>query len=124
MGYCISLEEGSIEIKKENMKNVISVLKSYLENNTLRWIDGNWDEDDGLEDIWHDLRYDLIKKDDYYEIIDFSGEKYGDDNKIFDMIAPYCEDGYLQFCGEDGEHFRFIIKDGKFKEKYADLSWE
>lgn len=124
MGYCIEHEEGNIEIKKENMGSIIKVLQDYFKSgNKLRWVDGNWDEDSTLEDIWWDLRYELLEFDEHYIISDFTGEKLGDDYKLLTIIAPYCEDGYLQFCGEDGKHFRFIIKDGKCEEKYAKISW-
>jgi hypothetical protein len=127
MGYCISHEEGSIKIKKENMNRAINILREYIKSgNKLRWVNGDWfDEDtDTLEYIWEDLRYELEDDDEYYKIVEFTGEKLGDDDKIFELIAPYCEDGYLQFTGEDGEHFRFVIKDGKFAERWAKISWD
>jgi hypothetical protein len=145
MGYCISYEEGTIKIKKDNMKIILQTLSDYFKSNTLRWVDGfdinevdfgetkeehSWDEDYeedelmSIEDIWSDLRYEIKEEDNFYIITDFLGEKYGDDDTFFKIIAPYCENGFLQFSGEDGEHFRFIIKDGVFEEKYAELSWE
>jgi hypothetical protein len=136
MGYCISHEEGSIKIKKENMKIILQTLSDYFKSNTLRWVDGfdinevdlgeDNEEDDlmTIEDIWSDLRYEIKEEDNYYIITDFLGEKYGDDDTLFKIIAPCCEDGFLQFSGEDGEHFRFIIKDGEFEEKYAEINWD
>ena len=73
-------------------------------------------------DVWEDLRYDVDYIDDSWYICGFLGEKYGSDDELFNLIAPYCEDGYIQFCGEDGEHFRFVIKDGKFHEVHAKLN--
>lgn len=135
MGYCIEHEEGYIEIKKENMPKILQTLSDYFKGGgSLRWVDGfdiedmnsedEYDEPLTLNDIWDDLRYGIKEEDNFYIINDFVGEKYGDDNILFNMIAPYCEDGYFQFCGEDGDHFRFIIKDGEFKEKSANLDWE
>lgn len=135
MGYCIELEEGSIKIKKENMESALKKLSNYFTSGgNLTWVNGfdikdmvaedEFDEPLELEEIWDDLRYGYEITETHYIINEFLGEKYGDDNKLFELIASYCEDGYLQFCGEDGDHFRFVIEDGKFSEKQSTLIWE
>ena len=155
MGYCIEKEEGSIKIKKENMKGLLQRLSDYFATGEdLRWCDSfkfddidltrfnvddesiaeehSWNEDYEEDDdkfsisqIWEEfLRYGIIEEDEYYVIVDFYGEKLGDDDIFFKLIAPYCEDGYFQFLGEDGDRFRYIVKDGKFDEKFATVSWE
>lgn len=126
MGYCINYEEGNIKIKKENMKLILDKLLDFFSNDgELRWVNGfDIKNIDNVVEVWEDLRYKITEDDNYYIITDFVGEKLGDDDKLFKLIAEYCEDGYLQFCGEDGEHFRFIIENGKFKEKIAGLSWD
>lgn len=121
MGYCIYSQEGSIKIKKENMNKLLETLSNYFKNGEeLRWVNGFTMEDEELclSDIWEDLRYSCNEEKNYYKIDEFIGEKYGDDDKLFTLIAPYCEDGYLQFYGEDGKIFRFVIKDGRFKETF------
>lgn len=133
MGYCIYHEEGNIKIKKENMNLILHKLSNYFKHGgELRWVDGFDIEDvaeaedynEALMQVWEDLRYTYDENDTYYIINDFYGEKLGDDLKLFQLIAEYCEDGYLQFNGEDGDHFRIVIKDGKAFEKWAELSWE
>lgn len=133
MGYCIYHEEGDIKIKKENMKLILKKLSDFFKDGgELRWVDGfdieDLEESDDLEEslyeIWRDLRYTYDENDTYYIINDFYGEKLGDDLKLFQLIAEYCDDGYLQFNGEDGDHFRIVIKDGKAFEKWAELSWD
>lgn len=142
MGYCMSSEGGEIHIKKENMRPLLETLSEFFKRGHLRWADG-FDMEDvypteeelddeecepeetmSIEDVWDGLRYNIKETETDYIIDEFLGEKYGDDDKLFLLIAPYCEDGYLQMCGEDGEHFRFVIKDGKFEEVYAKLSWD
>lgn len=135
MGYCMYLEESTVKIKKDNMNKTLNVLSDFFEyGGELRWVNGfniedmtpedEYDEPLTLEEIWEDLRYTLKEEDNYYIIDEFYGEKLGDDLKLFQIIAGYCENGYLQFCGEDGDHFRIIIKDGQAYEKWAELSWE
>ena len=144
MGYCIEKEEGRINIKKENMKPLLQMLSDYFKSgNELRWFDEfniddvnlesfdlkHYDENDdermSISQVFGEyLRYGLTQDNEYYTIVDFYGEKLGDDDIFFKLIAPYCEDGYIQFLGEDGDRFRYVIKNGEFEEKYATLSWD
>lgn len=135
MGYCVYLEESTLKFKKDNMDKILNKLSDFFKNGgELRWVNGfniedmiPEDDDDEpltLEEIWDDLRYILKVKDGYYIIDEFYGEKLGDDLRLFQLIAEYFEDGYLQFCGEDGDHFRIVIEDGKACEKWPELSWE
>lgn len=135
MGYCIELNKGDIKIKKENMELVLKTLSNYFQSGgNLRWVNGfnindmttedEYDEPLELGEIWDDLRYRYTETQSHYIINSFLGEKLGDDIKLFELIAEYCEDGYLQFDGEDGEHFRIVIKNGKAIEKWAELCWD
>lgn len=129
MGYCIQHEEGSIKIKKENMKLILNKLSDYFnDGGELRWVSGfnisDIEDIDNMLEVWEDLRYEIKDDGDYYIITDFMGEKLGDDDTFFKLIAPYCEDGYFQFYGEDGDLFRFIIKNGQFEEKFAKITFD
>jgi len=128
------MEECTIKFKKENMKLILQKLSNYFKNSSLRWVNGfdiedmtaKEDDEDTpleLEDIWDDLRYEIQEEDNYYIITDFLGEKLGDDFKFLNLIAEYCEDGYIEFTGEDGEQFRFVIKGDKAYEQYPNVSW-
>jgi hypothetical protein len=49
--------------------------------------------------------------------IEFTGEKYGDDKIMFNMIAPYVEaDSYVYMRGECGETFGWEFDGHKMKE--------
>jgi len=42
--------------------------------------------------------------------IHFDGEKAGDDKILFDVIAPFVEEGsYIEMSGEDGERWRWLF---------------
>lgn len=135
MGYYIYMEECTIKFSKENMELILQKLSNYFKTDNLRWVNGfniedmiakEDDEDTPLEieEIWDDLRYEIQVKDDWYVIDGFLGEKLGDDLTFFNLIAEYCEDGYIEFTGEDGERFRFVIKGDKAFEQYPSISWE
>ncbi len=57
--------------------------------------------------------------------IQFTGEKIGDDETLFNAIAPFVEKGsYIQMSGEDGESWRWVFN-GKTCESLAPkISWE
>lgn len=134
MGYCVWSEESTISIKKENMQPLLQMLSDYFKSRELRWVDGFdiedmfSDEDDDepltLENIWEDLRYEYTETDTHYIINEFLGEKLGDDFEFFELIAPFCEDGYIQFNGEDGEKWRYVIQNKECKEVYPTISWK
>ena len=118
MSYCINKIEGKIKFKKENSDIIVKTLS----NKKFKWCDTfDYDEyvDDDIDifEVFYNLRYDLIEEDNYYSICDFLGDKYGEDDIIFNTIAPHCENGYMKFRGEDGNTFKFIIKDKQFKQK-------
>jgi hypothetical protein len=56
--------------------------------------------------------------------ITFEGNKLGDDQYLFDAIAPYVEDGYIEMSGEDCCIWRWAFKDGECREIYPEISWE
>ena len=134
MGYCIKLEEGQIKLSKENMKKALKELSKhsfiwcddfYYENIVFEHESKScWEETDEeeitVEEVWDGLRYEVEYKNCYWIINEFNGEKLGDDEYIFNLIAPYCEDGYLQYLGEDGERWRYVITDRKCETKKLD----
>ena len=138
MGYCIELEEGKIKLTEENMKKALKELSKH----SFRWCDdfcyenivfehknkSCWEETNEeeitIEEVWEWLRYEVKYENGYWIIYDFNGEKLGDDEDIFNLIAPYCEDGYLQYLGEDGERWRYVFENGKCETRYPTTSWE
>ena len=56
--------------------------------------------------------------------IEFTGEKMGDDQVLFNAIAPYVTDGsYLEMVGEDGERWRWVFKNGECREVTATVTF-
>lgn len=70
-----------------------------------------------LEEALKNWRYDY--SDDY---IYFTGEKLGDDNKLWGTLAPLIEEGsYIQCHGEDGFIWRWVFDGTGMKE--IEPSW-
>jgi hypothetical protein len=59
------------------------------------------------------------------EGINFEGEKIGDEEALFDAIAPFVEPGsFLEMQGEDGALWRWVFDGKTCTEKTATVSWD
>ena len=83
-----------------------------------RWVDTNTVlESTKLEEALEEIRYRPIynQDGDIYNV-EFTGEKYGDEEIFFKALAPYVESGsYLCFKGEDGDTWRWEFNNGEVK---------
>jgi hypothetical protein len=56
--------------------------------------------------------------------IAFDGEKIGNEEVLFDAIAPFVESGsFIEMHGEDGCQWRWLFRNGKCYEIYPELTW-
>lgn len=129
MGCCITMEESNLKIVgKDNIEKVSELI--IKNSSSFRWCDSvNENDENLLVDIFEAIRYDIeevIENDQTIEvkIIDFLGEKYGNEEEIFNLLAPYLEDGYIQFYTDYGETFRLVVKDGVCEWKTPKMIWE
>jgi hypothetical protein len=130
MGYCIEMTDSSFSIKKENFAKALESLKSVFipENMTCKdyingeehphfsWVDTQTVlESTTLEEALEEIRY----KPTYNSIgdicdVEFTGEKYGDEDVFFNSLAQYVEsDSYLSFEGEDEATWKWFFNNGK-----------
>ena len=57
--------------------------------------------------------------------LNFCGEKYGDEDCLFEAIAPYIKNGsFIEVIGEDDCRWRWIFKKGKVKQVHATITYE
>jgi len=127
MGYCVDLQDNNFRFKKEDSENIFKALKEFANNvKKLMWADEySILHAEDIEECFEELRYPLIENGEFYEIDYFSGEKLGDEDKIFNSIAKYIEkDTYLEFVGEDGDVFRLVFDGEKCEYKYPKIVWE
>lgn len=139
MSYDVSVRESTIRIKKELVKNALESICDYQKDNKLDYCEkfniedidfNNYYEDD--ENTWSpiDIFYECLNLDCSYEgnylyINNLRYEGLGDEEIIFNTIAEFCEDGgYMEFCGEDGQLFRYTIKGNICIEQHPKLIWE
>lgn len=128
MGYCVSVDSDNFSFKKKNGNKILNEVKNGIRNKEItedRWIShSSILNSKTVEELFEELRFDIKVEDGIYSI-DFYGEKFGGYEKsVFDVIAKYVEDGYLEYIGEDGEKWRYIFKNGECKETYPKVVWE
>jgi hypothetical protein len=128
MGYCIDMTRCNVGIKGSLQEQAMKSMKAWIKTqNRLSWVY----TEEALEardiiELMDALRYEV----EYDEIIDvysieaFNGEKLGDDYYIFETLAPFMTDGYMEYNGEDGAMWRYTFKNGKMKEAEPRIEWE
>lgn len=113
MSYQMNTEECKFFIKKEKISDILLEFEEY--------------EYDDLSEIFEYQGF-TIELDDDGNIDDISIEDecyLRNQMNFFLRIAPYVENNsFIQFVGEDGEHFRWWFKNGNIKEIHPTYVWE
>jgi len=134
MGYCIEMTESNFIIKKENFEKALKSLKDVFvpENMTcydlvggkkyphFSWVNTKTVlESTNIGEALEEIRY-IPKFNQNGDIcnVEFTGEKYGDEQIFFSALAPYVESGsYLCFKGEYGDTWKWVFENGKVTYK-------
>ncbi len=124
MGYCMELIKSTITIPKENTIKIMDTLSEHIIINkpNWMWVDKKsvieYCKENDFENVMEEIRY-AVKtnkdNDNLYSIWYFAGEKLGDDDKIFKIIAPFINDGYIEMEGEEGYTWRWVFENGTLK---------
>lgn len=123
MGNYISQLDSNFRIKAGNIdkayKAIIGLSGCY------QYLSELYKDKTTLEDVLLAWLWEACKDADSGDIdsIMFQGEKYGNNDILFDAIAPYVEDGsYIEMDGADGM-FRFVFNKGEMKEVFPTIIW-
>jgi hypothetical protein len=139
MGYCMHQTEASFFIPKEyhgialaaikdfmlkqhTADSGMQVIRSYSFVNTEEVV-----QSQKLQDALYAWRWEA-DSDDGNEDIDgiyFRGEKSGEDEYLFRVLAPYVKEGsYISMRGEDDALWRWYFDGQKCIEQYGRVIWE
>jgi hypothetical protein len=143
MGYCMSQRDAKFAILKDKKEAALQALKATA-SNTKRmgggsfngatgertyhyaWVDMSYVKATTLTEAARKWRWDLVEEEDgHISDIEFRGEKLGDDERFFEALAPFVEDGsFIEMEGEDGSRWKWVFKDGSVSEKHARISYD
>ena len=144
MGYCMTQRDSLFTIKAENSEGALKAIKALAETVDEQGGGGSW-KGGKKKEAWYSwvttsefvnakTLDDAIKawrwvvesdKNGDINYIYFNGEKIGDDEILFNAIAPFVDDDcYIEMSGEDGALWRWAFENGELVEKNAEIIWE
>jgi len=124
MGTCITVEESTFLIKRENIYKVVEELE-HLAEQKLYGLGYILQDAYSVSEIFEEIGYYLEIDDNGDYIIDEKcSEKLNNEFYIFQAIAKYVEDSYIEIISEGGNRWRWVFKNGECKEIYPKIIWE
>jgi hypothetical protein len=134
MGYHMEQMNSSFAMKRANEKGALAAVKALSGKETIEdgggphfaWVDHDFAERDNLHDIMLSWRWELeYDNDGNVDAIWFAGEKIGDDELLFNAIAPFVEAGsFIEMMGEDGTRWKWVFDGKTCTEHAAETTYE
>ncbi len=132
MGYNIFVLETNFRIAKQNSAAVLNTIKGlYKRELTSALIGGSQMTTPETQDFAFIRREAVLNASNVYDVLsewrwlpliddegnvenlEFIGEKLGDEQILFDSIAPFVEaDSYIVIAGDDGKIWRWLFEGG------------
>jgi len=134
MGYCIDVVDHYILIPTEQKAAALEAIKAmavhdnkmgggrYSGGDTperwFSWVDmTQLANANTLKEAFDAWRYAFSENDDGVFLDWFEGEKLGDDDFLWNTMAPFIKDGgFIEVHGEDNFYWRWKFNDGKCRE--------
>ena len=128
MGYNIEFRGSEFFMAMADLPKAllaIQLLRGRETHDTFAWID---------KDFWKVDRFDLMMEEWRYPVgydsegnvtsVGFEGEKLGDEEYLFEAIAPFVKAGsYIEMYGEEGHIWRWIFDGRTVREHTGSVSF-
>lgn len=144
MGYCMDQRDNKFFIKADKKADALAAIKKLAETvqenggggvlergggwkRHYSWVNTkDFVEAETLADALNEWRWEIEENNDGdVNGIQFVGEKLGDDNFLFDAIAPFVQKGsFIEMQGEDGTMWRWSFTGKTCKEQDPTIIWE
>lgn len=129
----MSQTDSSFFIAKENIEAALKAIKNLHGHETIKdssgphfsWVDNNFFKINNFEDMMGEWRWEVEYNDNGdVDSISFTGEKSGDELKLFQAIAPFVKkDSFIEMDGEDNCMWRWVFDGTTCKEIYPTVTW-
>jgi len=133
MGYCMTQQDSDFFVSAANLPKMVKAIQSLHGNESIRdtsgrhfsWVESDFFVFNDAERILQAWRWNgELDGEGNINAIYFEGEKLGDDNVLFDAIAPFVKAGsFIEMRGEDGERWRWCFDGKTMVEKQAIIEW-
>ena len=137
MGYGMNVRDRSFRIEAIDKKKALAAIKKLAGKETIHddsgsphysWVDTKlFLAAKTLEQAMYQWRWDIEENDRTGAVTDiwFAGEKLGDDETLFQAIAPWVKDGsFIEMMGEDGAFWKWVFQDGEVTTQYGTVVYE
>jgi hypothetical protein len=127
MGYYITMDIGGIVIPADKRNACLAAINAlHAGGKRYSWVAAL--ETTDLVAAFDNWRFHATEQDDGSVILEyFTGEKLGDDEILFEAIAPFVvperNEGLIHIHGEESEQWRFLFRDGKIKREDPEVTW-
>lgn len=125
MGYYISVPKVKFLLKAKNIPETVKTIKALHGQESIcdssgphfSWVDNDFYLLNTIEELLTEFRWKPTKAENGDIIgLQFTGQKWGDDEELFKVIAPYVESGsYIKVIGEEGAKWYWLFKNGQFE---------
>ena len=129
MGYCMEMTVSKFHIAADKVEPALQAIKDLMgtlePDRCFEWVTtGNVLEAPTFAKAMQAWRW-WVELDGNSDVIgiEFYGEKYGDEIKLFTAIAPFVTSGScIEMEGEDGSVWRWFFNDGEVKEQNGEVT--
>lgn len=136
MGYYMTLLESNFRIRAERHHEALQAVKGLIGKETtgragdmhFMWVyPSEFVGATSLIGVLHTWRWlvELDSSGNINEIIEFLGEKYGDEDLLFSTLAPFVEKGsYITMLGEDGIIWRWFFHNFQVQKQFGRIVFD
>ena len=131
MGYYISQGDTNFTIQKKHFPGAIDALKNSINKDINDWVntielDPNDNAHTQIKTLLEECRWEPdFDEDGNISYINFTGEKLGDEEVIFTILAPFIDAGsFVTIHGEDDTIWRYEFDGKGIEENYAIQDFE
>lgn len=126
MGYCVDVECNvriPVQLEKQ-VKKFFKILEDQSPKG-YRWVNSGYSNFKTVEEMFAEWRYEVENDGEYFVVNCFTGQKLGDDEQLWKMLAPIVTpDSELHFTGEDDAHWKYTFKNNQFKESFGSVEYD
>ena len=133
MGYCMDQREQEFFIPVGSLSDTVAAIQALHGSESIgdssgkhfSWVEQDFHKHSDPARIFNAWRWNVEMDDDgNIDTIYFDGEKLGDDNTLFNAIAPFVREGsYIEMQGEDGSMWRWTFDGKAMTEKNANITY-
>lgn len=132
MGYCIQMRDANFFISKHDKEKALAAIKKLADvvkekGSKFDWVKTqDFINAENLTDAMRAWRWE-VEENDKGDIhyIGFKGQNLGDDEVLFNAIAPYVIRGsFIEMTGDDNAIWRWKFKDNKVEQLDAKITFE